>query len=109
MFSKKIYMKLVWRLQMIKSPKSIVINPPRKGVYVDVKTEHDTFLVDIGNQYLEFSRIVQDTFQLVQSHSVDYLSPHPVVSWSGVLWTRQAALECHQSLTAYVQGLPPLD
>ena len=84
---------------------SIVINPPRKGVYVELKTNQDTFFVDVGNLYLEFSRTCQDTFQLVKSHSVDSLNLHPVISWSGVLWTRQAALEAHQSLTAYAQGV----
>ena len=84
---------------------SILINPPKKGVYVDLETVHDTILLDVGNIYLEFSRINQDTFQLVQSHSVDCPVQHPVVSWSGVLWTRQAALAAHQSLIAYQQGL----
>lgn len=94
--------RVIWSLLMINS---IVINPPKKGVYVDVDTVNDTFLLDCGNLYLEFTRINQDTFQLKQAHSVNSLTPHPVVSWSGVLWTRQAALECHQSLTAYAQGL----
>ena len=88
---------------------SIVINPPRKGVYVDLKTEHDTFFVDVGNLYLEFSRTYRDTFQLVQSHSVDSPNLHPIISWSGVLWTRQAALEANQSLISYHQGLNQID
>ena len=89
--------------------KSIVINPPRKGVYVDLKTEHDTFFVDVGNLYLEFSRTCQDTFLLVKSHSVDSLNLRPIISWSGVLWTRQAALEANQSLISYHQELDRID
>ena len=91
--------------EAIEMIESVLINPPKKGVYVDIKTAHDTIWLDVGNLYLEFSRITQDTFQLVQSHSVDYPVQHPVVSWSGVLWTRQAALEAHQSLIAYHQGI----
>ena len=88
---------------------SIVINPPRKGVYVELKTNHDTFFVDVGNLYLEFSRTYQDTFQLVKSHSADSPTPHPVISWSGVLWTRQAALEANQSLISYQQEINQID
>lgn len=84
---------------------SIVINPSRKGVYVELKTNHDTFFVDVGNLYLEFSRTCQDTFQLIKSHSADSLNLHPVISWSGVLWTRQAALEAHHAISAYQQAI----
>ena len=89
--------------------KSIAINPPNKGVYIEVDIQEDSFFLDIGNLYMEFSRINQDTFQLVGSHSEDFQGLHPVVSWSGVLWTRQEALRVHESLTSYHQDLNPID
>lgn len=33
--------------------------------------------------------------------------PGPIVSLSGVLWTRRAAIEAEIVLSAYLQGLPP--
>ena len=71
--------------------KSIVVNPPQKGIYVDLQSNFDHIYLDIGNCYLEFIKINQDTFQLIKSHSVDSPNLHPVVSWSGVLWHRQEA------------------
>ena len=35
--------------------------------------------------------------------------PHQSVSWSGVLWTRRAALQAHQAICAYQQGLGQID
>ena len=88
---------------------SVVVNPKRKGIYIDLKTKHNCVCIDAGNIFLEFSRINQDTFQLIRSHLADSPSPHPVISWSGVLWTRQAALEANQSLIAYSQAISPTD
>lgn len=88
---------------------SVVVNPPQKGIYISVKSELDHIYLDIGNCYLEFTKINQDTFQLVKSHSVDSQDLHPVVSWSGVLWHRREALEANQSLIAYLQDLGRID
>ena len=88
---------------------SIVINPPRKGIYIDVKTQHDCFFLDIGNQYLQFTRTRQDTFQLTGLQQEGCPSPELVIQWSGILWTQQAALEANQSLIAYSQGLNQTD
>lgn len=55
--------------------------------------------------YLIFKRITLDTFQLVKLHSADSQSPYPIVPLTGVLYSRQAALEAHQSLSSYLQGL----
>ncbi len=63
----------------------IVINPPKKGIHVDLKTNHDTLFVNLGNLYLDFASAYQDMFQLIKSHSADSLNLHPIISWSGAL------------------------
>lgn len=88
---------------------SIAINPPKKGVYIDVKTQHDHFFLDSGNQYLQFTRTHQDTFQLTGLLREGCPNPELIVQWSGVLWTRQAALEANQSLIAFAQDLNQTD
>lgn len=43
-------------------------------------------------------------FELQQILPASSPLPYPAIEASGVLWTRQAAVEAHQSLIAFVQG-----
>ena len=86
-------------------------NRPMKtpGIYTAIDIEGDVFLLDGGNMYLKFIRKSSTTFQLEELLPVDYQHTHPIVSWTGVLWTRQEALRAHQSLTSYSQGGGQID
>lgn len=107
--TRSVMRRQVRNIRLIEMLKSIVINPFKKGIYVDVKTHQDNFYLDIGCQYLEFTRIDQDTFQLTGLQQGCCPSPELIIQWSGVLWTRQGALEANQSLIAYALALNQTD
>ena len=85
------------------------LNGKHPGIYTEMEIDSDIFLLNGGNMLLKFVRKNSTTFQLQSLHPVDYQHTHPVVSWSGVLWHRQEALEANQSLIAYLQGLNQTD
>ena len=73
---------------------------------------HDAGSIPIG--YLHFVR-VSDTdeiiagrpaakFELQQVLPASSPVPHPVISWSGVLWTRRAAREADAAIRSFVQA-----
>ena len=83
------------------------LNGKHPGVYTEMVIDTDIFLLDGGSMLLKFVRKNSTTFQLEELLPVDYQHTHPVVSWSGVLWTRQEALRAQESLTAFVLDLSP--
>lgn len=78
------------------------------GIYTEMEIDSDIFLLNGGNILLKFVRKSPTTFLLEQLLPVDYPHTHQVISWSGVLWTRQEALRVQESLTAFVLGLDPI-
>ena len=85
------------------------LNGEHPGIYTELDINSDVFLLSGGNMLLKFIRKSPTTFQLEQLLPADYQHTHPVISWSGVLWTRQEALRAHQSLISYSQGLNQTD
>ena len=85
------------------------LNGKHPGIYTEMDVDTDIFLLDGGNMLLKFVRKSPTTFQLEELLPADYQHTHPVISWSGVLWTRQEALRAHQSLISYSQGLNQTD
>lgn len=67
----------------------------------------DEFFVPVGDYtkpigYLKFKQISKKyCFELSELVSLDYPSPSPQFSLSGVLYSRQKALEAHQVICAY--------
>lgn len=79
-------------------------------IYIEnIDTDHNEFYVPVGDftqpiGYLKFKQIAKEgCFELSSLESQDCPNPHPQFSLSGVLYSRQAALGAHQSLSAYVQ------
>ena len=82
------------------------INP---GIYTEIDMDSDVFMLNGGSMLFKFTRKNSTTYQLESSHQVDYQHPYPVISWSGVLQTRQEALQAQDSLTAFALGLNQID
>lgn len=81
-------------------------------IYIEnIDVDHDEFYVPVGDYthpigYLKFKQIAKEgCFELSSLESLDYPNPHPQFSLSGVLCSRQAALEAHQSLSVYAQSV----
>ena len=76
--------------------------------------EDDEFYVPMGDYtkpigYLKFKQISKKyCFELSELVSLDYPNPNPQFSLSGVLYSRQKAIEAHQSICAYQQGVGQL-
>ena len=85
------------------------LNGKYPGIYTEMEIDSDVFFLDGGNMLLKFVRKSPTTFQLEELLPVNYQHTHPVVSWSGVLWTRREALRVQDSLTAFARGLTPID
>ena len=85
------------------------LNGKHPGIYTEMDVDKDIFLLDGGNVLLKLVRKSLTTFQLEELLPADYQHTHPVVSWSGVLWTRQEDLRVHQSLISYSQGVNQTD
>lgn len=77
--------------------------------------EGDEFYVPVGDYtkpigYLKFKQISKKyCFELSELVSLDCPNPNPQFSLSGVLYSRQKAIEAHQVICAYQQeaGLLP--
>ncbi len=71
----------------------------------------DEFYVPVGDYtkpigFLKFKQIAKPgCFELSELVSLDYPSPNPQFSLSGVLYSRQKAIEAHQSICAYQQAV----
>lgn len=50
----------------------------------------------------------QGLFGAVEARPALDPCPGPVISWSGVLSTRPAALEAEKAIRSYLRGLPPM-
>ncbi len=79
-------------------------------IYIEnLDCDYNELYVPVGDYtkpigYLKFKQIAKKgCFELSSLENLDYPNPHPQFSLSGVLYSRQAALEAHQSLSAYVQ------
>jgi hypothetical protein len=103
-------------------PSCLVMMPGRRfagstELYVYAETDQQEFVVAIGSHNLDgkaigYARFVrcgeeiinqttQGLFELREVLSASSPVPHPVVSLSGVLWTRRAALEADRAIGAY--------
>lgn len=86
------------------------LNDCSTQVYIEnIDVDHNEFYVPVGDYthpigYLKFKQIAKEgCFELSSLENLDCPNPHPQFSLSGVLYSRQAALEAHQSLSAYAQ------
>lgn len=74
----------------------------------------DEFYVPVGDYtkpigFLKFKQIAKPgCFELSELVSLDYPSPNPQFSLSGVLYSRKKAIEAHQSICAYQQAVSRL-
>lgn len=78
--------------------------------FIDVEITEDEFYVPIAREdvvigYLQFKRDFQKTFGLSGLLTNCCQNPYPIVSMSGVLYSRQAALEANEALTSYVRAV----
>lgn len=87
------------------------LNDCSTQVYIEnIEVDHNEFYVPVGDYnhpigYLKFKKIAKEgCFELSSLESLDCPNPHPQFSLSGVLYSRQAALEAHQSLSVYAQS-----
>ena len=81
-------------------------------VYLEhIKEDVPEFFVPVGNftqpiGYLKFKNIAKKgCFELSSLESLDHPNPYPQFSLSGVLYSRQAALEAHHAISAYQQAI----
>lgn len=79
--------------------------------FENIDLDCNEFYVPVGDYtqpigFLKFKQIAKKgCFELSSLESLDCHNPYPQFSLSGVLYSRQAALEAHQSLTVYSQGV----
>lgn len=86
-------------------PAALVLQAKAGPVLEGVDTPHDEFSLSVGEHkgWMVFRRVSpqESTFQLLKLlHPCDP-NPYPQVSSLGALWSRQAALEAHQCISAY--------
>lgn len=86
------------------------LNDCSTQIYIEnLDCSDSEFYVPVGDHtqpigYLKFKHIAKEgCFELSSLENLDCPNPHPQFSLSGVLYSRQAALEAHQSLSAYAQ------
>lgn len=110
-FNKKPSFCWVFYLEANVEINSVAINPNflNLGIFLDGKNLPKQFFFQIDLGILQFNKIGPNKWKLTQVHLANSLNLHPIVSWSGVLWSRQAALQAHQSLSSYLQGLNQID
>lgn len=94
--------------------------PDSSEMYLLVQTDLLEFWFALGNPgvgantigYLHFVRVGRDgeiitgcpagTFELQQVLPASSPVPHPIISWSGVLWTRRAAREADAAIQSFL-------
>lgn len=105
-----------------KRPDCLVMIPERcfpgaSELFLYMVTELEEFCIAIGSKekgtepvgYMRWRRTGFETicsmkkgiFRLTEVLQANSPVPCPILSLSGVLWTRQAALEAHQSISSY--------
>lgn len=78
--------------------------------FENIAFDGDEFYVPIGNYtqpigYMKFKQTAKKgCFELSELVSLNYPNPNPQFSLSGVLYSRQKAIEAHQSICAYQQA-----
>lgn len=87
------------------------LNDCSTQIYIEnLECSEDVFYVPVGDYtqpigYLKFKQIAKKgCFELSSLENLDCPNPHPQFSLSGVLYSRQAALEASQSLSVYAQS-----
>lgn len=82
--------------------------------FENISFNGDEFYVPIGDYtkpigFLKFKQIAKaGCFELSELVSLDCPNPNPQFSLSGVLYSRQKAIEAHQSICAYQQAVSRL-
>lgn len=78
--------------------------------FEDFDFDGDYFFVPVGNYtqpigYLKFKRMNKEVksgcFELTELMSLDYSTPHPQISLTGVLYSRKAALEAQKLFDSF--------
>ncbi len=92
------------------------LHPLSTQIYLEhIEEDVAEFFVPIGDYtkpigYLKFKQIAKKgCFELSSLESLDYPNPHPQFSLSGVLYSRQAALEANRAISAYQQAINQID
>src|SRR5690625_536133 len=87
---------------------ALVFGSAEGPVLEGVCLTHDEFSISVGEGkgWLVFRRVnqCQASYQLLKLLLPHDPNPYPKVSLQRVLWTRQAALEAHQCISAYQAG-----
>lgn len=85
-------------------------------IYLEhIDTDVVEFYVPVGDfnkpiGYLKFKNISKKyCFELSSLENLDHPNPHPQFSLSGVLYSRQAALEANHAISAYQQAIDQID
>lgn len=85
-------------------------------IYLEhIKVDVLEFFVPVGDfqkpiGYLKFKNAAKKhCFELSSLESLDYPNPYPQFSLTGVLYSRQAALEAHSVISAYQQEIDQID
>lgn len=92
------------------------LHPGSTQIYLEhIKEDVPEFFVPVGDYnkpigYLKFKNIAKKgCFELSSLESLDYPNPHPQFSLTGVLYSRQAALEANHVISAYQQAINRID
>ncbi len=92
-------------------PDALVVH--QNGVFIEARGRAEPFCIALGPRlgWALFAPVVGSngvisryTFELREMHPAHAEAPARVVSWSGVLWHRQVAIEAHQARTSYLRG-----
>ncbi|WP_180182834.1 hypothetical protein [Acinetobacter sp. YH01020] len=85
-------------------------------IYLEhIKEDVPEFFVPVGDYtkpmgYLKFKNIAKKgCFELSSLENLDHPNPHPQFSLTGVLYSRQAALEAHHAISSYQQEINQID
>ena len=77
-------------------------------IYLEnIEFNGDVFFIPVGNYnnpigFLKFKNIAKKgCFELAELVPLDYPNPNPKLSLSGVLYSRQKAIEAHQSINSF--------
>jgi hypothetical protein len=74
------------------------------GVALECESPLDFFWLDMGAGFASFLRVSGNTFAMQEMVSAGGAKPEKSYSAACVLWDRRAALEAHESITAYQAG-----
>lgn len=99
------------------TPEGLALHP--NGWVISGRGDAQSFWLQVQQVgWLRFERVTAPSCGIVsqtsswiatEMRSGPCPDPHQSVSWSGVLWTRRAALEAHQAICAYQQAVSQID